>query len=112
MANGIRHTATGGEPANGAALASFLAAGIGALATGMFVVLNEAELFVAPTLYGPAGGISGRMTFAVVVWLLAWALLHAFWKDRTIAPGRVYLVTLLLIGLGILGTFPPLWGLL
>ena len=116
MADEVRRAVTGGrargEPANGAALASFLAAGIGALATGVFVLLNEAGVVVAPTLYGPAGGVSGRTTFAVVVWLLAWSLLHGLWKGRTIAPGRACLATLLLIGLGILAIFPPVWGLL
>jgi hypothetical protein len=96
---------------NGAALASFLGAGVGAFAMGFFVVVNEAGIFVAPTLYAPAGGVSGRTTFAVVAWLIAWGLLHSRWKDRQIASGPVYAVTLVLVGLGILATFPPVWGL-
>ena len=58
---------------NGAAMAAALAAGIGAFAMGLFVLLNEAGLFAAPALYGPAGGVTGRTTFATVVWLGAWA---------------------------------------
>ena len=96
---------------NGAALASFLAAGIGAFAMGFLVIVNEAGMFVAPTLYAPAGGLSGRTTFAVVAWLIAWGLLHSRWKNRQIASGRVYAVTLVLVGLGILATFPPVWRL-
>ena len=53
---------------NGAALAAFLGAGIGAFAMGMIVILNEVGWFAAPALYGPAGGVSGRTTFAVVIW--------------------------------------------
>ena len=97
---------------NGAAMASVLAAGIGAFAMGLFVVLNEAGLFAAPTLYGPAGGVTGRTTFATLVWLAAWGVLHARWRGRKLAPGRIFAVTLFLIGLGVLGTFPPLWSLL
>jgi hypothetical protein len=97
------------EVANGAALASFLGAGIGAFAIGFFVLINEAGIFAAPTLYGPAGGVSGRTTFAVVTWLIAWFLLHSRWKDRQIESRRVYVITFVLIGLGILGTFPPVW---
>jgi hypothetical protein len=97
------------EVANGAALASFLAAGIGAFAVGFFVIVNEAGLFVAPTLYGPAGGVSGRTTLAAVTWLIAWALLHSRWKHRQIASNRVYTATLVLTALGIVLSFPPVW---
>lgn len=101
-----------GEVANGAALASFLGAGIGAFAMGVIVILNEAGLFVAPALYAPAGGVSGRTTFAVVIWLIGWAVLHSRWKGRQIESRRVHAVTMLLIGLGVFLTFPPVWRLL
>ena len=97
---------------NGAALAAFVAAGIGAFAIGFFVILNEAGLFTAPALYAPAGGVSGRTTFAVVVWLIAWAVLHNRWKWRQIESQRVHAVTFLLIALGLLLAFPPVWKLL
>jgi hypothetical protein len=100
------------EITNGAALASFLGAGIGAFAMGVFVILNEAGIFVSPTLYAPAGGVSGRTTFAVVAWLIAWGILHSRWKGRQIESRRVYIATVVLIGFGLLGTFPPVWGLL
>ena len=101
----------GGIP-NGGAMASFLAAGIGAFAMGAFVLLNEAGLFAAPSLYAPAGGVSGRTTFAVAVWLISWAVLHSRWKRREIPPQRVALLTLALTAVGILATFPPVWALL
>jgi hypothetical protein len=97
---------------NGSAMAAFLGAGIGAFAVGLIVLLNEAGIFVAPTLYEPAGGITGRTTVATIVWLIAWGLLHHRWKAREIAPGRIGAPTLFLVGLGVLGTFPPVWGLL
>jgi hypothetical protein len=101
-----RHT----QVANGAALASFLAAGIGAFAMGFVVVLNEAGLFASPSLYGPAGGVSGRTTIAAVTWLIAWAVLHRRWRGRDLEPGRIRALTLALTGLSILLTFPPLWS--
>jgi uncharacterized protein YjeT (DUF2065 family) len=100
------------EVANGAALASFRAAGIGAFAVGVIVILNEAGLFVAPALYGPAGGVSGRTTLAAVIWLIGWAVLHSRWKGRRIESRRAHGITLILIGLGVLLTFPPVWKLL
>ena len=96
-------------PTNGAALSGFLGGSIGAFAMGFFVIVNEIGLFAAPSLYGPAGGVSGRTTFATITWLVAWAVLHHRWRDRVIDPRRVFAVGLLLIGLGFLGTFPPVW---
>lgn len=100
------------ESANGPALASFLAAGIGAFAMGFVVILNEAGLFAVPALYRPAGGVTGRTTVAVVIWLIGWAVLHNRWKHRHVEPRRVYVLGVILIGLGILLTLPPVWKLL
>ena len=97
---------------NGGAMAAFLGGGIGAFAMGVVVLLNEAGLFAAPAVYAPAGGVSGRTTLAVIVWLIAWAVLHNRWKAREIPPGRVGTVTLVLIAIGVLATFPPVWALL
>lgn len=105
-------TAHAGVVANGAAMAAVLASGIGTFAMGLFVVLHEAGLYVSPSLYAPAGGLSGRTTFAVIVWLAAWAALHAGWKRRVAGPRSVLRLTLVLVILGILGTFPPVWGIL
>lgn len=98
--------------ANGAALAAFLAAGVGAFAMGFLVILNESGVFAAPALYGPAGGVSGRTTVSAAVWLIAWAALHRRWKGRHIESPGVYALTLALTGLGILLCFPPVWKLL
>lgn len=96
---------------NGGALAAVLAAGIGAFAMGLFVILNEAGIFTAPSLYGPSGGLSGRSTLAVAAWLIAWGILHAKWRDRDVVAGGVLLWALVLVGLGVVMTFPPVWSL-
>ena len=97
---------------NGAAMAAVLGAGIGSLAMGAVVLLNEVGLFAVPALYGPAGGVTGRTTFAAIVWLLAWGVLHARWRSREVAHGPVFAWTVALVALAILATFPPVWGLL
>jgi hypothetical protein len=112
MATVARSPSTMRTEANGAAMAAALAGGIGAFAMGLLVVLNEAELFAAPTLYGPAGGVTGRTTFATLIWLAAWGVLHARWRARELESGPILTWTLVLIGVGVLGTFPPLWSLL
>ena len=97
--------------ANGAAIAALLGAGVGAFAMGLVVILNEAGVFSAPSLYGPAGGVSGRTTIAVVIWLIAWAVLHTRWKGRQVESRRIFTTTLVLIAVGLVLTFPPVWGL-
>ena len=101
-----------GDPPNGAALAAFLASGIGAFAVGFFVILNEAGVFTAPTLFGPAGGVSGRTSFAVAVWLIAWGILHRKWAGERIHGSGPWTLALVLIALGVIATFPPVWALL
>ena len=100
-----------GLAANGAALAAVLAAGIGAFAVGLMVILNEAGVFAAPALYGPAGGVSGRTTLGAVIWLIGWAVLHSRWKHREIGSRGVLALSLILTGLGLLLCFPPVWTL-
>jgi hypothetical protein len=100
------------HPPNGAGLAAVLAAGIGSAAMGAFVLANEAGVFAAPALYAPAGGLSGRSTFAVLVWLAAWGALHARWRERTLRATTIVGWTVLLIAVGLVATFPPVWGLL
>jgi hypothetical protein len=95
---------------NGAAVAAFLAAGIGSFAMGMIAFLNGIDVLPVPTLYDPAGGVSGRTTLALIVWLISWAVLHFRWREREIAPRRISGIIGVLIALGVLGTFPPLWN--
>lgn len=100
------------EQPSGAALAAFLAAGIGAFAVGFIVLLNEVGIYTPPTLYEPAGGVSSRTTIAVLVWLVAWGILHLRWRHREVNARRILTAILVLTALGILGTFPPFWALL
>jgi hypothetical protein len=100
-----------GEIVNGPALASFLAAGIGAFALGLIVLLNEVGLFSVPALYGPAGGVSGRTTAAAVIWLVAWAVLHRKWSERQLNASRVLRATYALVSVGVVFTCPLFWRL-
>ncbi|MEX2376059.1 MAG: hypothetical protein WD942_10825 [Dehalococcoidia bacterium] len=96
---------------SGPAMAAFLAAGIGAFAMGLIAVHAAAGWLPVPALYAPAGGVSGRTTLAVVVWLVAWGVLHRRWRFSHVDVRRVGRVTLALIVVGIIGTFPPVWEL-
>jgi hypothetical protein len=47
----------------------------------------------------------------VVVWLIAWAVFHGRWKNTQVDFAKVFGVTLILIALGVLGTFPVFFEL-
>ncbi len=98
---------------NGPAAAAILAAGIGSLALGLIVVLSEASgtLLQALNLYNLVGPLSGKSSVAIVVWLVSWAALHVSWKERQVDFDKVTRFALILVGLGLLGTFPPFFDL-
>jgi hypothetical protein len=98
--------------ANGAIWAAIMASGVGSFALGLVVILSELGLPLAPSLYPPAGGVSGRTTIAALVWIISWVVLHRRWRHQHVEGGRVTAIAVLLILLGLLGVFPPTWGLL
>ena len=93
---------------SGPAAAALLAAGIGSAALAIIIPLAEAivPLRNALNLWNPVGPLSGKSLFAVVVWLVAWAILHASWKGRDVDIGKVWTFTLVLVAVGFVGTFP------
>ena len=95
----------------GAALAAFVAAGIGVFAMGLISFLDATGILAVPALYDPAGGVTGRTALAVLVWLVAWAVLHSRWKLRDGDARRAHLITVVLTLLGILLAFPGIWAL-
>src|SRR6266566_2045716 len=72
--------------------AAVIAGGVGAAALGV-------------------GPLSGKTILAVVVWLVAWAVLHAALRGRPYETRRALVVSLVLIALGVLGPFPTIFQL-
>jgi hypothetical protein len=94
---------------NGPAVAALVAAGAGVFVTGLLTTLASASSRVGATLnwWSPAGPLSGKTGVGIIVWLVAWVVLHAMYKQRDVALARPLLCTWILIALGFLGTFPP-----
>jgi hypothetical protein len=88
--------------------AAIIAGGIGALALGIFTTLAEMSEGFKDFLnfYNPVGPLSGKTTYAVVVWLISWLVLHVMYKDKAVESRRALTVALILVALGVLGTFP------
>ncbi|MFI6010107.1 hypothetical protein ACIBAG_15025 [Streptomyces sp. NPDC051243] len=93
--------------------AAIIAAGIGAAALGLFTTLAEASTDVADWLQwnDRVGPLSGKTLMAVIVWLVSWAILHLALRNKPRETGRALTVALVLIGLGVLGTFPTFFQL-
>ena len=93
---------------NGPAAAAILASGIGCLALGLLTTLAQALAPVREALnfYNPTGPMSGKTILATMVWLVAWALLHFLWRSEQVDFGKIFMVTLVMIAIGLLGTFP------
>lgn len=96
---------------NGPAAAAILAAGVGSAVIGLLTTgaVISAGLKSALTWWGPAGPLSGKTGVGVIAWLVSWIVLNTLWKDKDVAFVRVLVVTLVLLALGVLLTFPPVF---
>ena len=88
--------------------AAILASGIGALALGILTTLAEANESVKEllNLYDPVGPLSGKTVGAVIIWLVAWSILHLMYRTKDVESRKELASSLVLIGLGVLVTFP------
>ena len=114
MASNVNAGATAPEHAEyvdkpeGPVAAAILAAGVGALALGILTTLAEASEGFKEflTITEPVGPLSGKTIGAVIIWLVAWAVLHLMYRTKEVESRKALTVALVLIGLGVLGTFP------
>ena len=96
---------------NGPAAAAILSAGVGSAVIGLLTTgaVISAGLKSALNWWSPAGPLTGKTGVGVIAWLVSWIVLHTLWKDEDVALVRVLVVTLVLLALGLLMTFPPVF---
>jgi hypothetical protein len=94
---------------NGSGAAAIMALGIGLLVLGVFTIAGDAIPAAASffNIWNPTGPLSGVTGFAIVIWLAAWWLLARAWRAREVSFSRVNWAAGLMIGAGLLLTFPP-----
>lgn len=99
---------------NGLITAAMLAAGIGCFFLGLITSLAQGSKAIGSLLnfYGPVGPLSGKTIVAIVLWLISWGILAGKWRDQSVNFGKIYTATLILVALGIVGTFPLFFDLL
>jgi hypothetical protein len=102
---------------NGPVAAAFVAAGIGSLVLGLMVTLAEMSADFRTFLdfsksYGVGNGVgplSGKVTIAVVAYIVSWILLHFLWRGKELQFRTWFVATLVLVAIGFALTFPPIF---
>ena len=96
------------ERSSGPVAAAVLATGIGAFVLGLLTTLNEASTGVHDFLDfdEDVGPLSGKTIIAVIAYFASWAVLHGLWRRQTPLLRPILIATVVLIALGVLGTFP------
>ena len=93
----------------GPVAAVLIAAGIGALVLGILTVWAEASVGFRESLaYSDrVGPLSGKTIWAVVAFVVSWGALALALRGRRVDLMKATTVSVILIGLGYLGTFSP-----
>lgn len=91
--------------------ASMIASGIGALTLGIMIILAEISPAIksALTFNKAVGPLSGKTTVAVIAFFVSWLVLHFIFKGRSVALRTSFIVAVVLLVLGLLLTFPPVF---
>jgi hypothetical protein len=95
--------------------AAFIGSGIGSFVLGLLIILTEmkagAGLKAALNWVAGAGPLSGKTGVAVIAFVVGWVALHFAFKNRAITLTTAFVITLVLVGLGVLMSFPPFFEL-
>ena len=93
---------------NGPVAAVLLASGIGSLVLGVLTTWAAAsEEFGESLQYvDRVGPLSGKTLWATGAFIVSWIVLGVWLRRRNVAWAPVVVATVILVALGILGTFP------
>lgn len=101
---------------NGPLAAALLAGGIGSAVLGLVTLifeLNDQSVFAKSlTWVKSVGGLSGKSSLAIIAFFVSWAILHFVFKDKETDFNKMAIISFILLAIGFLGTFPPVWHLL
>ena len=104
---------TNQDPPNGPVTAAMVAGGLGCATIGLMTVLAAASKNISNALnwWNPAGPLTGKALTGVGVFFAAWVVLHLVLGRRNVNFARAAGISIALLVLGLLGTFPPLYDL-
>src|SRR5512133_1959161 len=91
---------------NGPVAAALLAGGIGSAVLGLVTLINEANAtsgFSKSLVWVKSvGGLSGKSSYAIIAFLLAWIVLHFAWKGKDIEFKTISVIAFILLAIGLL----------
>lgn len=98
---------------DGGVIAALVAAGAACALLGVLTLATDAFLSVKEfmTFSEPVGPLSGKTVVPTAAWLVLWLALHRRLRGREMSLNRGYAVTITLIAIGLLCTFPPFYQL-
>ena len=98
----------------GFAAATLIGGGLGVAFYGVLTFVSERWVTTQPgfTLSKDVGPLSGKTLYGVIGWLVAWAVLALILRRRNVSEKFTYWTTGILVAIGFLLTFPPVWKLL
>jgi hypothetical protein len=101
------------EKTNGPGLAAIVAASFGVFVLGLDTFLGEWSPAILKWFnwWPPAGPLVGKTSVAVIAWLVVWAALHSAWGRKELSFPMLWKVSLVLIVIGMLLMFPPIFHL-
>jgi hypothetical protein len=95
----------------GVAAAALISSGIGVFVIGLMTTgaVLSAGLKDFLNWWNPAGPLTGKAGIGILAWLISWAIMNSKWKDQDSNLDKAFKVTLILIFLGLVLTFPPVF---
>lgn len=98
---------------NGPVAAALIAGGLGSATIALMTVLAEASAPIKNALnwWNPAGPLTGKTLVGVIVFFVSWVVMHLIFRGKNVNFARAATIAFILLGLGLLGTFPPFFDL-
>ena len=105
---GAKHVVRMQDKPFGPVAAVFYAAGIGAVVLGILTTLSEAsESFASALEWSKSvGPLMGKTIISAATFLVSWVILYFVLRDKDPDPKWTFIWTGILVGLGLLLTFP------
>jgi hypothetical protein len=99
---------------NGPVAAALLAGGIGSAVLGLATLSVEASATIKTALnwYNPVGPLMGKSSLGIIAFLLSWVILNYIWKGKETNFSRIATIAIVLVAVGLIFTFPPVWPIL
>ncbi len=95
--------------------AAFLGVGLGSFLFGLIVLIAESKagagFSAALNVVKPVGALSGKTTLGVIAFVLSWIGFRFAFKNRAIKLSMIFTISIVLLVLGLLMTFPPVFEL-